>query len=528
MLKTLGFVIALLLLAPLGSLLGAFSEDTSDTWGHLLENVLGQASLNTIGLALSVGAMTLVLGTSLAWFVALYQFPGRKKFRWLLLMPLAFPPYVFSFIYLGFLNPDSMDSWASGMRFWLMDHRFLSLSLVLSFCFYPYVYIMALSAFETQGPRIIEVSQSLGHSIRQAFFKACFPASKPWIFAGLSLVLMEVCADFGAVSVFNVDTWTTAIYSSWYALFSLETAAQLSLCYLSGVFLLLWWEKRLKSQKNYQSTGRASNFRLIETSQIQQYLIVCFISIVFILSVLGPFSQLIFWSLKLSLQDIQNQYLTLALESFQLGVIVALAASALSLFIAAINRTDPSSKRVRFAQWAGMGYAIPGTVLAIAFLFTYKGLENILLDFLEQNFNFIPEVFITDSILLVIFGLTSRFLIMALQPIQASLLRITHSLHQSAESLGHSNFSIVQKIYIPLLRSGIFTALLMVFIETIKELPITLMTRPFGSDTLAVKVYEWTSEGQWEQSAFPALIIVVLSMIPVWFLSKSMLKENKQ
>lgn len=527
MARFLCLLLTFVILFPVFFLFKSIPEDTGEIWQHLIENVLWHTSINTLGLVICVGMSSLFLGTLLAWWVGVFEFPGRKFFRAALLLPLAFPPYVFSFIYLGFFSPSSPDLWWSNFGFWMSDQRFLSLCIVMTLCFYPYVYLLALGAFESQGIRILEVCYSLGMNTRQAFLKACIPAAKPWLLGGLAIVMMEICADFGAVSVFNIDTWTTVIYSSWYSLFSLATAAQLSLSYLGLVILLLLWEKSLQAGKRFQSISHSHSSQL-SLSTLQQTLIFLSLSLILALSCLGPILQLILWIFQSSWEELGSQYWEFTKNSSLIAISCALITTFLAGFLAWNQNRHPQSQALKITQFATLGYAIPGTVLAIGAIFGYQFIENTLLDYLEEQWQYTPDSFISDSIILILLGLLSRFFIMAYNPLKASLERTSKNISEAAQSLGHNTNSILHKITLPLMKTGILTGLLMVFIECMKELPISLMTRPFGWDTLSIKVFEWTSEGQWEQSAFPALIIVLLSCIPIWFLSRNTLQEDKK
>lgn len=513
-------LITLILLIPILSLLGSFgtiNNETIETWNHLIENQLGEATVNTVGLLIVVGIGTLTLGTSLSYLVATFQFPLRRTLRWALLLPLAFPPYVFSFIFLGFFSPTAKEGTFNQLASWTIHHPFFSLALVMILCFYPYIYLLGLNAFESQGQQVVEVGRTLGYNRKQCFWRLSLPMSRPWLMGGLAIVLMEVCADFGAVSTFNVDTWTTSIYNAWFALFSLNTASQLSVLYLFPMVLLLVFEKKMNASKRYFSGGKMI---LVPLNKINSMIVTSFVICVFMIGFVAPLLQLVAWSSESLQMEYSPVYAPYLWNSILISLQVALIATAIALLINWSKYQRPKQLSNQISSFATLGYGIPGTVLAIGVIFFYQRMENFLLDQLEFYFQYNPDFFLSDSLFILTMGLLTRFYIMAHNPVEKNFLRISTSIMEAAQSLGRPPKTIFRKIHFPLLKTGIASGLLMVFVETMKELPITLMTRPFDRDTLAVKVYEWTSEGQWEMSAFPALLIVVVSVIPVWFLSQ--------
>jgi iron(III) transport system permease protein len=521
--RLIPFLAAILVLAPVGVVVSSLLAPTSDIWQHLIATSLPLLLHNTFWLACGVITGTAILGTSLAWITAVYDFPGRGFFSWALLLPMAMPAYVTAFVALGlfdFTGPiqttlrnafDSDLSWFPEIR------GRMGVIAVMSLAFYPYVYLLARNAFLTQGKRSLEVAQSLGLNRTQGFLRVALPMARPWIAGGLMLVLMETLADFGTVAVFNYNTFTTAIYKAWFNMFSLQAASQLASLLIIVVFIVVVIEQRLRLRMRYAETKVSGQAQRIQLTGWQNVLAIGFIICILILAFALPVAQLALWSIEAFSQDFDGaRYLGFLSHSVLLSSLAAvLTCSVVTLMIYSVRRHPDSATR-NAVRIATIGYALPGTVLAIGVYVPLTWLDGQLSAGLAQWFQIEIGPIIQGTIILMLIAYLIRFMAVSHYAIDSAMRRITTSIDEAAMSLGLNGWSIIGKVHIPILKSGLFTAMTLVFVDVMKEMPITLMTRPFGWDTLAVRIYQMTSEGQWEQAAIPALTLVLAGLIPIF------------
>ncbi len=517
------WLIALPTLAALTAIVLSLLQPDAETLHHLRRFVLPRVTFNTITLALGVAVLAGTLGVSLAWLTAMHRFPGQRFFAWALVLPMAMPGYVMAFVAIGLLEYSGPVQ--TLMRALFGDAAGLppvrsraGVIVVMSLALYPYVYLLARNAFLTLGAQALEVGQSLGYSRRQGFFRIALPMARPWIAGGLMLVVMETLADFGTVSVFNYDTFTTAIYSSWFALFSLSSALQLAFVLLLLVLVVAVAERRLRGRAAYTANAARRSVP-VRLAGYAGWLATAFALLVFLLGFGLPVVQLLAWSLEAGQPD--PRYLGTALRTLLLaaGSACLVAAVALALVYALRNAGRMARLAARIAT---LGYALPGTVLAVAIYSKLTAVNNLLDSAIGALTGNAPGLFLQGTLLAMLLAYTIRFLAVAYQPLDAAMQRLTRSYDESARSLGVGGWRLLRKVHLPLLRGGLLTAMLLVFVDVMKEMPITLMTRPFGWDTFAVRVYELTAEGQWEQAALPALFIVAAGLLPVILLTGAM------
>lgn len=516
-------LIAALTLIPLAVLLAQFLVPQPEIWIHLREWVLPRVVSNTLWLLLGVLVGVLLLGVPLAWLTAVCEFPGRRFFRWALLLPLAMPAYVLAFVHVGLWDYSGpvqsflRESVALDLQLPAIRSRF-GVILVMSCAFYPYVYLLARSAFLTQGRRALEVAASLGLSPWQGFHRVALPLARPALVAGTTLALMETLADFGTVSVFNYDTFTTAIYQSWFALYSLPAAAQLASLLTLAVLLLLLLERQLRAERRYGTSTRASaSLPRIRLHGARAWAASFFCSAVLLMAFLLPLMQLLYWLGQRFSEDADLRLLGFAGRSLLLSLLAALLVTAVALLLAYLQRLHRDRVMHGIARIATLGYAIPGTVLAVGFFIPLAWLDSQLVA-LAQHFQIDVSAVVRGGLLAMLLAYLVRFLAVAHEPLDSGLTRISSHQDDAARSLGFTGWRLLRGVHLPQLKPALLTALLMVFVDVMKEMPITLMTRPFGWDTLAVRVYEMTSEGQWDRAALPAIAIVLAGLLPVWLL----------
>ena len=510
------YMVAALVLLPLSVIVFSWFDPEPEIWAHLLETQLARLIQNTLILLVGVGVLVALLGVSLAWLVAACEFPGRRWLDWGLMLPLAMPPYVLAFVFLGLLDyAGPVNTWLRntwGLSAGIGDIRSpLGVILVMSLVLYPYVYMLARSAFLSQGRELMDAARVLGVSPVRGFWRVALPMARPAIAAGMALALMETLADFGAVSVFNFDTFTTAIYKAWFGFYSLSAAAQLASLLLFVVLLALWAEKAARRGRSNQNL-RASSACRYHLSGIRAWLACGFCGLVFTVAFVIPIVQLVVWSLG-HLQDFNSRYWLFVKNSLVLASLASLVAVTIALFAAFGQRQSPSVSLGFWARIASTGYALPGSVLAVGILLIFALLENHLLAPLADRFGF--GQILVGSLAALVLAYVIRFYSVAFGPVQSSLESVKPNYQEAAQSMGVSRWQILRRVYLPLLRPGLLTAALLVLVDTLKEMPATLLLRPFGWDTLAVRIYELTTEGQWQQAAIPAVSLVAVSLIPV-------------
>ena len=522
----LALMLCLPALLPLIVIAAALIAPETGIWSHLARYVLPEVVVNTLTLVVGVAVTAGVLGTSLAWLTAMCEFPGRRWLDWALLLPLAIPAYVLAFVAIGFL--DYAGPLQTGLRaifgstFWVPPIRSTGgVILVLSLAFYPYVYLLARSAFATQGRRVLEVAQTFGHSHSAAIWRVALPMARPWIASGVALVVMETLADFGAVSIFNYNTFTTAIYKAWFGMFSVHAALELSAVLLVFILIALFVDRRSRAGVRYATTRDSGRHVRASFSPRAGWFASAYALAVFAVAFLLPFLQLIWWAIKRAGRDLDSRYWSFTAHSLFLAMTAAVVIVVASLVLAYVLRRQSSTFTNGMVRLATVGYAIPGTVLAVGTLFPLVMLNNGLQALLRSAFGAsAPTLLIQSSLLAVMLAYMARFLAVGFQPVESGLQRVTRSFDEAAIGMGVGGVQLVRQVHVPLLRTSLVSAAILVFVDVVKEMPITLITRPFGWDTLAVRVFNMTSIGEWERAALPAIAIVLVGLVPVALLSR--------
>ena len=511
--------LALLLFLPLFGLAAPFlfpgnSAFATGTLSHLWNFVLGGYIASTVVLILGVGVGVLILGVGNAWIVVSYNFPGKKIFEWALILPLAVPTYVMAYLFVDLLQfsgpvQSSLRTLLGMDTLWFFpDPRSLGGAIwSFSFCLFPYVYLITRTAFLERSTRLIEVSETLGYSPLQGFMKLVLPMARPAIFAGMALALMEVLADYGAVSYFGVQTFATGIFKAWLSFGDRVAAVQLSLGLLSFVLLIFFIEQNSRSKLRYASAGQAKPLAKSLRGK-QAILAFAFCGITLLCGFLLPAFALLQLLYKQGL-TIDIRYLDWLSNSVSVAILTALISVALSVFFAYSVRMNSSLSWIN--RLLGFGYALPGAVLAIG-----------ILSFLEI---FQLAWWMSASMLVLVYAYLVRFLSSSLQSVEAGLARITPSMDASAALLGLSKAQILKRVHAPLLKRSLITAGLFVFVDVMKELPATLLLRPFNFDTLAIATYQLAADERLAELALPSLTIVLVGLFPVLLLSRVISKS---
>ena len=524
------FAIAALLISPLLVILQFNLHGHTDTWQHLIDHVLWEYIRNSFLLAIGVAFGTFIIGVPAAWLCALYSFPGKRLLELLLLLPLAMPAYIIAYTYTGILDftgplqtylRDTFH-WQYG-DYWFPEIRSLGGAIaMLSFVFYPYVYLLTRSTLIAQSPSILDVARSLGANSFERLITVIIPLARPAIAAGVMLALMETLADFGTVQYFGVDTFTTGIFRTWFGFGEPQTAAQLSSLLMLSVFILFLLEQRSRRRMRYHNPANAkSHSKSIELhgSHAIMAMIACFIP-----SLLGfviPVIQLGEWALTTANKMVDAQFWQLAFNSFYLAFCTSIVVIITGTLLAYGKRTNSNKIIMLLVDFSAMGYAVPGIVIAVGTLIIFTHVDNWIINSIDLALGIDMGLIFTGTIAALVFAHAVRFLSLGLQSVSASLEKINHSVDDASRMLGNNILLTLRNIHLPLIRSGIFTAALLVFVEVMKELPATLVMRPFNFNTLSVRAYELASDERLADASTAALAIVLTGMIPVILLNIS-------
>ncbi len=530
--RLLSLPLALLVALPLMVLFSGWMQAENEVWQHLARTVLGELVLNTLVLLAGVAVGVLLTGVGLAWLTAMCEFPGRRLFDWALMLPLAIPAYVLAFVALGlfdFSGPvqSALRDWFGRGGYWFPEVRSAGgVIAVMVLVLYPYVYMLSRAAFLTQGRGTLDAARILGLGPWGAFFRVALPMARPAIVAGASLALMETLADFGTVAVFNYDTFTTAIYKAWFGLFNLQAAAQLASLLLLFVAATLIAERRLRGRARFHESSRSSTARRFPLSGWRGWMATFACALVLLPAFVLPMGQLLAWAWQSVGAELDGRYLDLVVNTLSLGASAGLVTVSGALLLAFARRYGKDGLTRGAVRTATLGYALPGSVLAVGVMLSFTGIDNFLRSLLHAASLDYQGQLLTGSIAALLLAYLVRFLAVAFGPVDSGLERIRPSLSEAARSLGAASRELLRRVYLPLLRPGLLTALLLVMVDVMKEMPATLLLRPFGWDTLAVRIYELTSEGEWERAALPAVTLVLAGLLPVILLVRKTADRN--
>ena len=533
-LSVFAVVIAAFISLPVIVILSYLFQAEGVLWQHLLDTVLSDYLINSLLLLLGVGTGVLMLGVPTAWLTSMCSFPGRRWLSWALLLPLAMPAYIIAYTYTGLLDfAGPIQTWIRDLTglgygdYWFFEIRSLGGAIVMmSLVLYPYVYLMARAAFLEQSVSSIEVGCSLGYSRWRAMWRLALPMARPAIIAGLSLALMETLADYGTVQYFGVSTFTTGIFRTFYGYGDTAAAAQLAASLLAFVMLLILLERYSRRRARYhsaaESKARADLIPLIGRNAVIA-VAVCLAPLMF--GFIIPATQLLFWAV-FEAEPLGWEFVSLAWNSFSLAFLAAIVAVTLAIILSYAKRTRPIKPVRTVIAMAGFGYALPGTIVAIGVLIPLAWLDHSLIALFERLGWHSPGLILSGSLVALLFAYTVRFLAVALGSVQSGLEKIKPSLDHAGRSMGHSPWAIISKIHVPLMRSSILTAVLIVFVDVLKELPATLILRPFNFNTMAVRAYELASDERLVDAAPASIMIVLVGLVPVLMLHGSIARRR--
>jgi len=512
-----------------------FRLDTGQTWAHLTATVLPEYLLNTLLLASAVAVGVVLVGVAVAWLTAMCDFPGRKVFEWALILPMAMPAYVLAYVYTDFLQ--FAGPLQSGLRAWFdwrkgdygfPDVRSLSGAVGMFICvLYPYVYLMARTAFLERASGMLEVARTLGCGPWRSFFRLSLPLARPAIAGGASLAVMETLADYGTVAYFGVPTFTTGIYRAWFSLGDRLAAAQLAASLLTCIVLLLLLEQLTRGGARFHDT--TLRHRRLLGNRLQGWraglaALVCALPLIF--GFLLPAGLLMRLVLADSETLLGEHFLRLASNSFLLAVLTAGLAVILALLLAYGARLSRNLLAPLLNRLVGLGYAVPGSVIAVGVLIPVTRLDQWLNSQWQTWFGNDPGLLLTGGIAALVYAYLVRFLAVALQSIVGGLSKITSNMDDAARGLGLSALATLRRVHLPLLRGSVFTAALLVFVDVMKELPATLVMRPFDFDTLATQAFNLAADERLSEAAAVSLGIVVVGLLPLIALSRQIARSR--
>ncbi|WP_429162145.1 ABC transporter permease [Aeromonas media] len=523
---------ALLLGLPVLALIfSAFSAD-GDLFRHLADTVLLDYLGNTSGLVLGVVLLSLLFGVPTAWLVAMCQVPGRRALQWALMLPMAMPSYIVAYVYTDLLDYSgplqaglrSLFDWQGPADYWFPAIRSLGgAAWVLALVLFPYVYLLARASFLEQSVSLIHSSRLLGCTPWQSFRRLSLPLARPAIMVGASLVAMETLADFATVHFFAINTLTTAIYDTWLGYGSLATAARLSCLMLLAVVLLIALERRSRQRQQVFQKSMGHEQPLRYPLKGASRLLAGLWCWGLVLAGFGlPFVILLDYGVRYFALSWTPEFVRFAGNSLLISALTALLAMAIALLLGFFRRLDGGTRSLLPLRIAATGYAMPGTVLAIGVLVPLTALDFGLNDLAEWLGMQGPGLLLTGTLTAIVFGYLVRFVAIAIGSVESSMGKISPSLDMAARSLGQGTGGMLRRVHLPLVRRGLFAGAMLVFIESMKELPAALLLRPFNFETLATHVYQFVSDEMLERGALGAIVIVLVGLVPLIWVNRSL------
>jgi iron(III) transport system permease protein len=523
-------VLCVLLSVPVLTIFSAIFDSSDGVWQHLVDTLLWSYIAQSLQLMLGVGVLVLLLGVAPAWLVTMTRFSGSRWLEWALVLPLAMPAYIIAYTYTGMLDVagpvqafirDTFD-----LRFgdyWFPQIRSTGGAItMLSLVLYPYIYLLSRMAFLEQSVCVLEVSRTLGASPWQAFSRVAVPLARPAIMAGLALVLMETLADYGTVQYFGISSFTAGIFRTWFGMGSATAAAQLSAVLMLFILALVIAEQWSRNRARYHHTStRYSQLPQLKLTGWKKAgaLVYCLTPVLF--GFIIPFLQLAWWAWDTRALVDFSAFSQLIINSLRLAFTAALIALILGMFITYTKRLQPGMPMRTATRILGLGYAVPGTVIAVGVLIPFAWFDNALDAWMRAQFGISTGLLMSGTLIAVVFAYIVRFLPVAMNTMDAGLGKIKPSMDDAGRSMGLGPFQILRRIHVPMLKGSLLTAALLVFVDVLKELPATLILRPFNFNTLAIRTYELANQERLTEAAASALMIVLAGIIPVIIISLS-------
>ncbi|MDQ3415552.1 MAG: iron ABC transporter permease [Actinomycetota bacterium] len=525
--------VAAFAVVPVGLVAVSILTPSTEVWSFLWRTDLPDMLMTTVVLLVAVVGCTLLLGAGLAWLVGRYRFPGQRWFSWLLVLPLAVPAYVLGFVYLGLLDyPGPVQSGLRtlfGDNVWFPEVRTLPMAvLVLSLALYPYVYLLARAALTEQTAATYEAARVLGQGPLQAARRVVLPMARPSLAAGAALVAMETLTDFATVQYFNVQTVSVAVYQVWNGMYDRVAASEIASLVLLFAIAVIGLERVARGRARFHQGGGARTVDPVHLSGTKAWAATGICGLVVAVTFVVPVLQLLAWSstatVLSSTGGLDPRYLGYLFNSLTIATLTALACATIAVLVASATRLGGGTSTRRLARLATVGYAVPGPVVAIGVL-AMLAAADAALDLVGLSWG---AVLVTGTLVGLLYAYIVRFLALAYTSVDASLEKVAPSITDAALTLGAAPRGVVRRVHVPLVRSGVGVALVLVAVDALKELPVVLLLRPFGFETLAIWVYQLASESRWELAGLPALTIVAVAVVPVVWLFRQTLQLASQ
>ncbi|MCD8513774.1 MAG: iron ABC transporter permease [Nitrincola sp.] len=501
---------------------------TENIWPHLMSTVLPGYIRNTLWLMFGVCIGTFIIGTGTAWLVTMCRFPGRRIFEWALLIPLAMPAYVIAYVYTDLLNFSGpvqsllreTFGWRTPRDYWFPNIRSLGGAIsMMVLVLYPYVYLLSRSAFLEQSATMLEASRTLGCSSWQSFLRVGLPIARPSIVVGVVLALMEALNDFGTVDYFAVRTLTAGIFNVWFHMRNLGGGAQIAVVLLIFIVVLILIERFARRKKRYHTSTRSVAPPRIQLTGWKAIAAVIACTLPILLGLIIPGAQLVSYSLQYYEASLSAGFALYARNSLILSASAAFVAVLLGLFLAYAGRLGKGPFLSSCLRLVSLGYAVPGAVLAVGILYPFGYFDNFVDAIMYERFGISTGLLLSGSMFILIYAYVARFLALSYGTVEAGLTRIRPNLDGAARTLGRTPSGVLKDVHVPILRGSLGTAAILVFVDTMKELPATLILRPFNFNTLATHIYQYAKDEQIEIAALGSLTIVLVGLIPTILLS---------
>jgi len=533
--SVLSFIFILLIILPNLNILGGLFSPSSENWQHIRTYLLKDYIVNTLRLVIFTGLFTVVLGTSLSWLISVYDFPLRKFFKWGLVLPLAIPPYIAAYTYNGLLNytgllqtflRNVLEIEVNQKYFDIMSEK--GAVFIFTMFLFPYVYTITKSFLEKQSAALIENARILGRSPVEIFFYIILPISRAAVVGGTSLVILEVLNDYGLVKYFGIPTFSTAIFQTWFALGDINSAIRLSAILLSMVFAILILEKFLRGRKKYSFT--TTKVRPITRQRlygIKGVLAFSYCFIIFSLGFLIPTLQLIYWSLLTYHKILNTKFLVLMVNTIWVSLVAGGLIVIIALVIANYCRINGTLVAKVYSKITAIGYSIPGAVIAIAIIAFFIKMDNSLYWFYKLLDPETGKLILSTSIAMLIFAYVIRFLAIGFNSVESGFERNGTSFFEASRTLGMSITETFFKVDLPMIKPAVISGFLLVFVDILKELPLTLLLRPFNFDTLATKAFEYANDEMIHEASIASLFIICISIAAIYFFYKTGDKEGE-
>ena len=528
-------LIAIIITSPIIAIIWIAISPEENVWLHLATSVLPTYIFNSVVLMLGVGTFVAIIGTGTAWLVAMCEFPGAKIFAWALILPMAMPAYVVAYVYTDFLefagpvqtSLRMLFSWTTSSDYWFPQIRSLGGAItVLSLVLYPYVYALTRASFLEQSISTLEAGRVLGLTGAQNFFYTSLPLARPAIVVGVTLCLMETLSDFGTVDYFAVRTLTVGIFDVWFGMENRGGAAQIALVLLSFIIILIWLERSSRKRQRFHNSSKNQLMKKIKLKGWRSFLAIVSCLVPIVTGFVLPGAILFYHALNNIEGFYSTKYIEYAGNSFTMAGSATLIIVLTGIFLAYAARICPNLLVKIAVRVASIGYAIPGAALAIGILISIGAIDSVFTKTMKLTFGFSANVFIGSGLAALLFGYTTRFLAIALGSAEAGLSKVTYNMDMAARTLGSGPRSTLFSVHAPLIRSSIISGSVLVFVDIMKELPATLILRPFNFETLATFVYQYASDELLNECAPAALTIVLAGLLPVLLLNRAI--DNKK